>query len=85
LSSRHESKPEQQLVGFVGVGLDGKDEHRRVTTSEYFLLVGGSEETHERMQGTAVKFTEALEQRGKTLKEASVEEALDLLRKALGG
>ncbi len=84
MSSRRKSKPEQQLVGFLGLGLDAKDEHQRITTSEHFLLVGGSEETHERMQGTVIKFTEALDQRGKTLEEASVEEALDLLRKAMG-
>ncbi len=83
MSSRRKSKPEQQLVGFLGVGLDGKDEHRRITTSEYFLLVGGSEETHERMQDTVIRFTESLEQRGKTLPETPVEEALDLLRDAL--
>jgi hypothetical protein len=83
LSSRRKSKPEQQLVGFLGVGLDGKDEHKRVTTSEYFLLVGGSEETHGRMQDTVIRFTESLEKRGKGLGETSPEEALDLLREAL--
>lgn len=83
MSSRRKNKPEPEVVGFLGVGLDNKDEHQRVTTSEYFLLVGGSEETHERMQETVVRFTESLEQRGKTLRETPAEEALDLLRDAL--
>jgi hypothetical protein len=71
-------------VGFLGVGLDNRDGHQRLTRTENFLLVGGSAETHERMQDTAVRFGEALQKRGKTLPEASPEEALDLLRDALG-
>lgn len=73
----------REVVGFVGVGLDNQDEHKRVTKSEYFLLLGGSEETHERMQDTAVRFEESLDRRGKRLPEASVEEAVDLLREAM--
>jgi hypothetical protein len=73
----------QEVLGFLGVGLDNQDGHRRVTQGEHFLLVGGSEETHERMQDTALKFDEALKRRGKTLKETSAEEALDLLHDAL--
>ena len=73
----------QEILGFLGVGLDNDDGHQRLTRSEHFLLVGGSAETHERMQDTAVRFGEALERRGKTLSEASADEALDLLRDAL--
>jgi hypothetical protein len=73
----------RQVVGFLGVGLDNKDGHQRLTRSEDFLLVGGSAETHERMQDTAIRFGEALRKRGKTLRETSTEEALDLLRQSL--
>ena len=73
----------RQVVGFLGVGLDNQDGHQRLTRTENFLLVGGSAETHERMQDTAIRFGEALQKRGKTLPEASPEEALDLLRDAL--
>lgn len=83
MSSRRKNKPEPEVVGFLGVGLDNKDGHQRVTTSEYFFLVGGSEETHERMQETVVRFTESLERRGQTLRETPAAEALDLLRDAL--
>jgi hypothetical protein len=72
-----------EVVGFLGIGLDGKDEHRRITQSETFLIVGGSEETHERMQDTVIRFEESLEKRGKRLKDASPEEAVDLLREAM--
>jgi hypothetical protein len=73
---RKQSSPE--VVGFLGVGLDSKDGHQRLTRSEHFVLVGGSPETHERMQETAIRFDEALEKRGKTLKETTVEEIIDL-------
>jgi hypothetical protein len=71
------------IGGFLGVGLDNKDGHQRLTRSEHFLLVGGSAETHERMQDTAIRFGEALRKRGKTLRETSTEEAIDLLRESL--
>lgn len=75
-SKRGRSK--QQVVGFLGVGLDNKDGHQRLTRTENFLLVGGSEETHESMQETAVKFNEALEKRGKPLQQTTVEEIIEL-------
>ena len=71
-----------QVVGFLGVGLDG-DGHRRVTECDHFLLVGGSAETHERMQDVSIYFNEELEKRGKRLQDAEAKEALDLLREAL--
>jgi hypothetical protein len=73
----------EEVLGFLGVGLDAKDGHSRVTQSEHFLLLGGSEETHEQMQDTVIKFDEALKRRGKTLKETTPEEAIDLLHDAL--
>ena len=73
----------REVLGFVGVGLDNQDGEHRLTRSQHFVLVGGSAETHERMQDTAVRFGEALQKRGKALPEATPEEALDLLRQAL--
>jgi hypothetical protein len=70
-----------EIIGFLGVGLDG-DGHRRITEAEHFVLVGGSAETHERMQEAAVKFGEALEKKGKQLTDVSPQEAIDLLRDA---
>lgn len=75
-SKRKRDKPE--VIGFLGVGLDSKDGHQRLTKSDHFLLVGGSEETHERMQETAIKFNESLERRGKPLRDVTVEEVIEL-------
>ncbi len=83
MSKKDENTEERQIVGFVGVGLDNEDEHKRITRTEEFLLLGGSEETHERMQDAAIRFRESLDKRGKQLKETSVEEALALLHKAM--
>lgn len=71
-----------RVIGLLGVALDGTDGHRRITRTSEFVLVGGSAETHERMQETAVRFEEALERRGKTLADADVREVIELLQEA---
>jgi len=54
-----------------GVGFDGKDGHYRQTKGDNFLLVGGSERTHEVMQEKAVSLNEELTKRGKRLEDVS--------------
>ncbi len=81
--NRTDKAPETRVAGFLGLGLDSEDEHKRITRTEHFLLLGGSAETHERMQDTAIHFNESLRERGKALREIEPEEALDLLREAL--
>jgi hypothetical protein len=71
-----------EFLGFLGVGLDNKDEHQRLTHSKNFFLIGGSEETHERMQDTAIRFDEGLERKGKDLREATLEEIMELFRRS---
>lgn len=68
----------------LGVGLDNKDGHKRVTKGENFFLVGGSEETHDKMAETAIKVNENLKSKGKRLEEVSKEEFIDILSKASG-
>jgi hypothetical protein len=62
----------------LGMGLDGKDGHVRITRGENFHLVGGSEDTHGVMQEKAVKFNEKLKARGRRLEEISREEFRDI-------
>ena len=76
-------KADPKVGGIVGVGLDAEDGHRRITRTEEMVLLGGSEETHERMQETAIRFAEELEKRGKALPETSIREAVELLREAI--
>jgi hypothetical protein len=61
--------------------LDATDQHKRITRGEGFSLVGGSEETHERMTETVIKTTEDLSRKGRTIADAHPEELAELLRK----
>lgn len=81
-NSPRKRKPTARVQGILGVGLDGQDGEKRITRSEEMVLVGGSRETHERMQETAIRFSEGLEKIGKKLPDVSVQQALDLLREA---
>ena len=65
----------------LGLGLDSRDNHKRITKGKNFRLYGGSEETHELMQETAVKFNEHLDKKGKTLDSVSTEEFYDIAAK----
>jgi hypothetical protein len=82
VAKKKKARKAEEVVGFVGVGLDDSDGQTRITRSEYFVLLGGSPETHGRMQDTAVKFTEALHRRGKDLENASAHEVIQLFREA---
>jgi len=63
----------------LGLGLDD-DGHKRLTTGPNFLLMGGSEETHEVMTEKVVKINEKLASKGKQLEEVSGEEFDDIAR-----
>lgn len=65
----------------LGIGLDNEDGHKRLTRAEKFSIVGGSEETHERMTETLVKTFEDLKIRGKELEEAESKELAELIVK----
>jgi hypothetical protein len=80
--AKKQDRKEERIVGFLGVGLDNTDEHKRITRSEHFLLVGGSKDTHERMQDTAIRFSEKLRQRGKSLQETPVDEVIEIFHEA---
>jgi hypothetical protein len=65
----------------LGLGLDGKDGHKRITQSEKFTILGGSEHTHEAMTETVVKTFETLKRKGKELEEVAPEELKDIIEK----
>ncbi|MCW8128875.1 MAG: hypothetical protein KIS92_00695 [Planctomycetota bacterium] len=77
-------KPKGKKAMLLGVGLDNKDGHVRVTRGENFQLVGGSKETHEVMQEGAVKINEELKKRGKHLEEVTKKEFIEIASKAMG-
>lgn len=84
MPAKKPKKPKKLKVeAVVGIGLDATDGVKRVTRTEEGVLLGGSKETHERMQETAIKFSEGLERIGKKLPEVSPQQAMDILREAI--
>jgi hypothetical protein len=71
----------QDDIKIVGLGLDSKDGHKRITQGDRFTLVGGSEETHSKMTETVCKTFEDLDSRGKNLKTIEQKELVDLIEK----
>lgn len=71
----------QQPSHLFGVGLDNDDGHKRLTQAEQFSVVGGSEETHEKMTVTLIKTFEDLYNRGKRLEETDPRELADIISK----
>jgi hypothetical protein len=51
--------------GLLGLGLDARDGHQRITKGDDFLLLGGSQETHERMTDIVMRMREGMKRRGK--------------------
>jgi hypothetical protein len=73
----------QQVGGLFGLGLDGQDGHQRMTKGEDFFLVGGSDETHGRMQDLVLRMNEQLKRKGKKFGDLSRSEFEDLARDTL--
>jgi hypothetical protein len=65
--------------GLLGVGLDNEDGHKRITTGEKFVLVGGSQETHEVMTETMMKTFEELKRRDKVLENVDHRELAEII------
>ncbi len=65
----------------LGLGLDCKDGHKRITKGEEFLVYGGSQETHEHMVEKAQEFNEAVKETGKSYSELSKKEYLKIIEK----
>lgn len=61
--------------------MDNQDGHKRITQAEKFAVVGGSEETHDRMTETLMKTCEDLKRKGRELEDAAPDEVADLLHK----
>lgn len=74
-------KDPKVMAHLFGLGLDGTDGHKRITQADKFSIMGGSEQTHDKMTETLIKTVEDLSIKGKSLEEASAEEVSDLIRK----
>ena len=71
-----------QRARILGVGLDHRDGHVRVTRGKNFDIYLGSEGTHEQLQKTCIKVNEKLDRRGRSLDDLSRDEWVDLILEA---
>lgn len=71
----------QRKALLLGLGLDGKDGHVRITKGDNFRLFGGSEDTHAYMQEKVIKFNEELSRKKKSLEEINKEEFVEIAEK----
>jgi len=67
-----------KAAALVGLAFDAKDGHTRLTRGKNFVLSGGSQETHELMQETALKINEHLDRRGRRLEDVAIRELRDI-------
>jgi hypothetical protein len=73
-------QPKKTSAQLIGVGLDQIDGHKRITQAERFAIVGGSQETHERMTETVIKTFETLDRKGKNLDQIDQHELKDIIK-----
>jgi hypothetical protein len=65
---------QRKIVRLLGVGFDAEDGHVRITNSENYDVLMGSDESHEYIQELIRKIEDALEARGMTLDDLTPEE-----------
>lgn len=80
------SRKTKKFAMVLGVAFDGEDGHFRQTSGDNFVLVGGSEETHEIMQDKAIHLAEELQRCGKRLEDVeTIEELREIMDRASRG
>ena len=73
---------EERISKIIGMGTDGHDGHLRFTTGEGYEILQGSEESHELMQTWCEAIHRELEALEKDITELSVDEFLEVARRA---
>jgi hypothetical protein len=71
-------RPRRLRAAIIGFGLDGHDQHQRLSTGEQCVLVGGSAETHAEMLETMLRLESELERLGVGLGDVSPSELADI-------
>ncbi len=67
------------IRGLLGVGFDGDDGHVRISRGPNFYLLGGSKQTHHKLQRVALKFNDRVDERGKKLREINCRELEEIV------
>jgi hypothetical protein len=77
MSQSPDNKKRKRRAVMLGIGLD-TDGHKRLSAGQNFALIGGTEETHQKMTETAIRINEKLAASGKQLENVSPEEFDDI-------
>ena len=72
-------QPEKPEAALLGLAFDAEDGQKRITRGPNFFLAGGSQDTHGKMQETAIKVNEHLDRHGKQLSDVSVHELREIV------
>lgn len=75
-----ESRTRKRTAGILGVACDANDGQKRITRGKNFLILGGSQETHDFMRETVVKINERIAHAGRSLEDYSVQELREVVR-----
>lgn len=62
----------------IGLGLDGRGGPHRIITGRDYLMLGGSQETHDEMLETVLRLEVELERRGQELGEVGPEDLAEI-------
>jgi len=73
-------RPQEKEARMLGIGLDNQDGHVRITRGPNFTVVMGSEETHDRLQGTCQRINERLQKKGRRLADLNGEEFASMVQ-----
>ena len=66
-----EAGPRRLRAAIIGFGLDGSDDHQRLSTGDECLLVGGSAETHAEMLEIMLRLESELERLNQNLADVT--------------
>ena len=65
-------------AALLGLAFDAKDGETRLTRGKNFVLLGGSAQTHSKMQETAIRINEELNKSGRRMEDVSLKEFRDV-------
>ena len=79
MTAQQQTGERRQLrAAIIGLGLDGPEIPRRLSTGEHCLILGGSAETHAEMLETVLRLDDELERIGRPLGELSPMELAEI-------
>lgn len=78
MTTQPDAGPRKLRAAIIGFGLDGTDQHQRLSTGEQCILVGGSASTHAEMLETMLRLESELERLGRSLADVTPDQLLEI-------